>query len=41
MHFKKKKCVGGNFSKLQLTGITDGNALGQKLPVFVIGNHDA
>ena len=36
MH-KKLKCVGGKFSKLRLTGLGAGNALDQKLPMFVIG----
>ena len=37
MHFKKEKCVGGKFSKQRLTGLAPGNALGQTLPMFVIG----
>ena len=37
MHFEKEKCVGGKFSKQRLTGLAAGNALGQKLPMFIIG----
>ena len=37
MHFKKVKRVGGKFSKQRLTGLAAGNALGQKLPMFIIG----
>ena len=36
MHFKKEKCFGGKFSKQKLTGLAAGNALGQKLPSFII-----
>ena len=37
MHFKDEKCVGGKFSKQRLTGLAAGNALGQKLSMFIIG----
>ena len=37
MHLKNEKCVGGKFSKVRLTGLAAGNALGEKLPLFVIG----
>ena len=36
MHFKDEKCVGGKFSKQRLTGLAAGNALGQKLSMFII-----
>ena len=37
IHFKKEKCLGGKFSKQRLTALAAGNALGQKLPMFLIG----
>ena len=37
MHFKKEKCFGGKFRKQRLTGLAAGTALGQNLPVFIIG----
>ena len=37
MHFKNEKQVGGKFSKQRLTGLAAGNALGQTLPMFIIG----
>ena len=37
MHFKDEKYVGGKFSKQRLTGLAAGNALGQKLSMFIIG----
>ena len=36
-HFKGQKCSGGKNSKLRLTGMAAGNAIGEKLPIFVIG----
>ena len=37
IHFEKEKCVSGKFSKQRLTGLAAGNALSQKLPMFIIG----
>ena len=37
LDFKKEKCVGRTFSKERLTGLVPGNALSQKLPIFIIG----
>ena len=37
MHFKKEKCVGGKFRKQKLKGLAAGNALDQKLLMFVVG----
>ena len=36
-HIKNEKCVGGKHSKLRLTGLAAANAIGKKLPMFVIG----
>ena len=35
-HFKGQKCSGGKNSKIRLTGMIAGNAIGEKLPMFVI-----
>ena len=37
LHLKNENCVGGKHSKLRLTGLTVANAVGEKLPLFVIG----
>ena len=37
MHFKKKKCASGKFSKQRLTGLAASNVLDQKLPMFIFG----
>ena len=37
-HFKKEKCSGGKHSKVRLTGMAAGNAKGERLPMFAIGN---
>jgi len=37
LHLKSEKCVGGKHSKTRLTGIAAANAVGEKLPMFVIG----
>ena len=37
LHLKNENCVGGEHSKLRLTGLT-ANVFGEKLPLFVIGN---
>ena len=37
MHFKNKRCSGGKFSKVRLTGLAAANAIGEKLLMFVIG----
>ena len=37
LHLKNENCVGGKQSKLLLTGLTAANAIGEKLPLFVIG----
>ena len=35
-YFKGQKCSGGKNSKIRLTGMTARNAMGEKLPMFVI-----
>ena len=37
LHFKSEKCIGGKLSNVRLTGLAAGNAVGEKLPMFVIG----
>ena len=37
LHLKSEKCVGGKHSKIRLTRMAAANALGKKLPMFVIG----
>ena len=37
LHLKNENRVGGKHSKLCLTGLTAANAVGEKLPLFVIG----
>ena len=37
LHLKNEDCVGDKFKKLHLTGLTTANAIGEKLPLFVIG----
>ena len=37
LHFRDEKCVGGKFSEQSFTGLAASNALGQKLPIFIIG----
>ena len=38
MHMRGgKKCSRGKHSKLRLIGLTAGNALGEKLPLFILG----
>ena len=37
LHYKGKRCSGGNRSKVRLTGLAVGNATGEKLPLSVIG----
>ena len=37
LYLKNENCVGGKHSKLRLTGLTTANAVGEKLPLFVIG----
>lgn len=37
LHLKSEKCVGGKHSKIRLMGMAATNALGEKLPMFVIG----
>ena len=37
LHLKNENCVGGKHSKLRLTGLAAANAVGEKLPLFVIG----
>ena len=38
-HFKGQKFSGGKNSKVILTGMTAGNAIGEKLPMFVLGKY--
>ena len=37
LQLKSEKCVGGKHSKVRLTGLAAGNAVGEKLPMFFIG----
>ena len=37
LQLKSETCVGGKHSKIRLTGLAAGNAVGDKLPMFVIG----
>lgn len=37
LHLKSEKCVGGKHSKTRPTGMAAANAVGEKLPMFVIG----
>ena len=37
LQLKSEKCVGGKHSKVRLTDLAAGNAVGDKLPMFVIG----
>ena len=37
LHFRGKHCSGEKLTKLQLTGMTAFNALGEKIPMFYIG----
>ena len=37
LHLKSEKCIGGKLSNVRLTGLAAGNAVGEKLPMFVIG----
>ena len=34
---KTEKCSGGKHSKIKITGLAAANAIGNKLPIFVIG----
>ena len=34
MHFKDERCAGGKHSKVRLTGLAAGNAVGEKLPIL-------
>ena len=35
---KSEKCTGGKLSKVRVTGLAAADAIGEKLPMFVIGN---
>ena len=37
LHFRGKHCSGGKHCKVRLTGMAASNALGEKIPMFVIG----
>ena len=37
LHCKRRRCSGGNRSKVRLTGLAAGNATGEKLSLFLIG----
>ena len=37
LHFRGKRCSGGKHKKVRLTGMAASNALGEKIPMFVIG----
>ena len=39
LHFRGKRCAGGKLSKVRLTGMAASNAIGEKLPMFVIGKY--
>ena len=39
LHYKGERCNGGKHSKVRLTGLTAGNATGEKLPLFAIGKY--
>ena len=41
LHFPGKRCSGGKHSKVQLTGMAASNALGEKIPMFVIAKSDS
>ena len=36
-HLKSDKCSGGKYSKIRIAGLAAANAVGDKLPMFVIG----
>ena len=36
LHLKKEQCIGGIQSKVRITGMAASNALGDKIPMFVI-----
>ena len=38
IHLKNENCVGGKHSKLRVAGLSAANAIGEKLPLFVIDN---
>ena len=38
-HFKGERCSGGKYSKARVTGMAASNALGETLPMFVIGKY--
>ena len=37
MHLKSESCIGGKHRKVRLTGKAAASAVGEKLPMFVIG----
>ena len=37
LHFRGKRCSGGKYSKVRLTGMAASNALDEKIPMFVTG----
>ena len=37
LHLKNENCVGGKHCNLRLKGLRAANAVGEKLPLFVIG----
>ena len=37
LYLKNENCVGSKYRKLRMTGLTAANAVGEKLPLFVIG----
>ena len=40
LHLQNENCVGGKHSKLRLTRLAPGNAVGEKLPLFAIGKSE-
>ena len=39
LHFKNQSCKGEKFSKSRLTGLVAANAIGEKLPLLIIGKY--
>ena len=37
LHFRKQRCSGGKHSKVRITGMAACNALGENIPMFVVG----
>ena len=37
LHYKGERCSGGKHNKVRMTGLAAVNAMGEKLPMFVMG----